>query len=49
MNRATLPTEQEQYEAYRNIAQAMHPHSVVIRTLDLGGDKFASTLEIPMR
>ena len=47
MNRATLPTEQEQYEAYRNIAQAMHPHSVVIRTLDLGGDKFASTLEIP--
>ena len=47
MNRATLPTEQEQYDAYRKVAEAMRPHSVVIRTLDLGGDKFASTLEIP--
>lgn len=47
MNRATLPTEQEQYEAYRKIAEAMRPHSVIIRTLDVGGDKFASTLEIP--
>ena len=47
MNRSTLPTEQEQYEAYRKVAEAMSPHPVVIRTLDLGGDKFASTLEIP--
>jgi phosphotransferase system enzyme I (PtsI) len=47
MNRATLPSEQEQYEAYRKVAEAMHPHPVIIRTLDLGGDKFASTLEIP--
>lgn len=47
MNRSTLPMEQEQYEAYRRIAETMHPHTVVIRTLDLGGDKFASTLEIP--
>jgi len=47
MNRTTLPTEQEQYEAYRKVAETMSPHSVVIRTLDLGGDKFASTLEIP--
>lgn len=47
MNRSTLPTEQEQYEAYRRIAEDMKPHAVVIRTLDLGGDKFASTLEIP--
>ena len=47
MNRASLPTEEEQYEAYRKVAQTMHPHSVIIRTLDLGGDKFASTLDIP--
>lgn len=47
MNRASLPTEEEQYEAYRKVAESMSPHSVVIRTLDLGGDKFASTLDIP--
>lgn len=47
MNRTSLPTEQEQYEAYRKVAEAMKPSSVIIRTLDLGGDKFASTLEIP--
>ena len=47
MNRTTLPGEQEQYEAYRKVAEAMRPHPVIIRTLDLGGDKFASTLEIP--
>ena len=47
MNRTSLPAEQEQYEAYRKVAEGMHPHSVIIRTLDLGGDKFASTLEIP--
>ncbi len=47
MNRATLPTEQEQYEAYRKVAESMNPRPVIIRTLDLGGDKFASTLEIP--
>ena len=47
MNRTTLPTEEEQYDAYRKVAEAMRPNTVVIRTLDLGGDKFASTLEIP--
>jgi phosphotransferase system enzyme I (PtsI) len=47
MNRTTLPTEQEQYESYRMVVEAMRPKTVVIRTLDLGGDKFASTLEIP--
>lgn len=47
MNRSTLPTEEEQYDAYRKVAESMNPRPVVIRTLDLGGDKFASTLEIP--
>ncbi|HOW58474.1 MAG TPA: phosphoenolpyruvate--protein phosphotransferase [Candidatus Omnitrophota bacterium] len=47
MNRTTLPTEQEQYESYRKVAEAMASKTVIIRTLDLGGDKFASTLDIP--
>ncbi|MDD5450042.1 MAG: phosphoenolpyruvate--protein phosphotransferase [Candidatus Omnitrophica bacterium] len=47
MNRADLPTEEEHYEAYKSVAQKMAPHSVIIRTLDLGGDKFLSHLEVP--
>ena len=35
-----LPTEDEQYEAYRTVVEAMAPSAVVIRTLDVGGDKF---------
>lgn len=47
MNRSDLPTEEEQYIAYKQVAEAMNPKPVVIRTLDLGGDKFASALDIP--
>lgn len=47
MNRADLPTENEQYEAYRSVAERIKPNYVVIRTLDLGGDKFLSQLEVP--
>ena len=47
MNRADLPSEEEQYEAYKHVAVAMAPHPVTIRTLDLGGDKFISSLQIP--
>ncbi len=47
MNRTDLPTEQEQYEAYRTVANKIVPYSVIIRTLDLGGDKFLSSLEVP--
>jgi phosphotransferase system enzyme I (PtsI) len=39
MNRRTLPTEDEQFEAYREVAKAMEGRPVVIRTLDLGADK----------
>src|ERR1043166_7271103 len=42
-----LPTEEEQYEAYKQVAAALKPHPVVIRTLDLGGDKFLSHLQVP--
>ena len=47
LNKSELPTEDEQYAAYRQVAEAAAPHSVIIRTLDLGGDKFMSTLHMP--
>jgi len=47
MNRKDLPTEEEQFHAYKTVAQKMVSHPVIIRTLDLGGDKFLSQLEIP--
>jgi len=47
INRDSLPTEEEQYQAYRQIATALKPSAVIIRTLDLGGDKFLSHLQIP--
>ena len=39
MERPELPTEDEQYEAYREAAEAFGEKPVVIRTLDVGGDK----------
>ena len=47
MNRKDMPSEEEHYQAYKYVAEAMQPHSVIIRTLDLGGDKFLSQFEIP--
>lgn len=47
MNRKDLPSEEEHYQAYKYVAEEMKPHDVIIRTLDLGGDKFLSQLEIP--
>ena len=37
----TLPTEEEQYETYRQVAEHVAPHPLIIRTFDLGGDKLA--------
>ena len=42
MNRTGLPGEDEQYEAYREVAKAMGGRPVVIRTLDIGADKALS-------
>ena len=39
MNRADLPTEEEQFEAYRQVTTAMRGQPVTIRTLDIGADK----------
>lgn len=47
MNRVDLPSEEEQFQAYKKVGQAMEKRSVTIRTLDLGGDKFISSLQIP--
>ena len=46
INRDTLPTEEEQFQAYRQVAAAVKPNAVVIRTLDLGGDKFLTHLDV---
>jgi len=46
-NRTDLPTEEEHFQAYRKVAEQFAPQAVVIRTLDLGGDKFVSHLSIP--
>lgn len=47
MDRETLPTEDEQFEAYKKVAIKMDPHPVIIRTLDIGGDKKLSYLKMP--
>ncbi len=44
MNRDDLPTEDEQFEAYRAVAKAMAGKPVTIRTLDIGADKQARAL-----
>ncbi len=45
--RNDLPTEDEQVVAYREAAQLLAPAAVIIRTVDLGGDKFASAVKMP--
>lgn len=39
MNRSEMPSEQEQFEAYKHVAEAMKGYPVTIRTLDIGADK----------
>jgi len=46
MNRPLPPSEEEQVQIYRKIAEEMAPHSVTIRTLDVGGDKFVPEINL---
>ena len=46
LNRAQLPDEEEQYVAYRQIAEGCAPAPVIIRTLDLGGDKMPAEISL---
>ncbi|MEA2096381.1 MAG: phosphoenolpyruvate--protein phosphotransferase [Candidatus Cloacimonadota bacterium] len=46
MDREDLPTEEEQYKIYKNIAEQCKPNSVIIRTIDVGGDKLSNILNI---
>jgi phosphotransferase system enzyme I (PtsI) len=48
LNKNELPSEEEQYATYRSVAEAILPQSVIIRTLDLGGDKFLSHSHLPV-
>ncbi len=47
VGRQTMPEEEDQYQAYRAVAEAFPHHAVVIRTFDLGGDKFPLFLNMP--
>jgi phosphotransferase system enzyme I (PtsI) len=46
LNRSKPPDEAEQYENYRLVAERSRPYSVIIRTLDIGGDKPSESLEL---
>lgn len=47
LNRISPPTEDEQFEAYREMVQALNGLPLIIRTLDIGGDKAAPYLDMP--
>ncbi len=46
LNRQSIPTEEEQYQEYRAVADVMGDRPLIIRTLDIGGDKQLPYLEI---
>jgi len=47
IGREGLPTEDEQFLIYKDVASRLAPMPVIIRTMDLGGDKFLSAFESP--
>lgn len=47
MDRESLPTEDEQFQAYKDVAESMPNHPIIIRTMDIGGDKDLPYLNLP--
>jgi phosphotransferase system enzyme I (PtsI) len=47
LDRNEPPSEDEQYETYRRVVEALAPLPVTLRTFDIGGDKFASVFQVP--
>src|SRR5699024_5143605 len=47
MGKNVLPTEDEQYDAYKSVLEQMGDKPVVVRTLDIGGDKELNYLDLP--
>ncbi len=47
VGRTSLPGEEEQYEGYRKVAETFPSSAVIIRTFDVGGDKFPMFLHMP--
>ena len=47
MDKSSLPSEEEQFESYKEAVTAMNGKPIIIRTLDIGGDKEIPYLEIP--
>ncbi|WP_027084182.1 phosphoenolpyruvate--protein phosphotransferase [Cohnella panacarvi] len=48
MDRDRFPTEEEQFSVYKAVAEKLGGHSLIIRTLDIGGDKQLDYYELPM-
>lgn len=47
MDRNNLPSEEEQFQAYKAVAEAMGPQAIIIRTMDIGGDKDLHYMNLP--
>jgi phosphotransferase system enzyme I (PtsI) len=48
MDRSSMPSEEEQFKIYKYVLEKMHPKPVIIRTLDIGGDKQLPYLKLPV-
>jgi phosphotransferase system enzyme I (PtsI) len=47
MDRDSLPSEQEQFQAYKEVAQSMPDKPIIVRTMDIGGDKELPYMKFP--